>query len=391
VTLYLIALLTILLHLTYAGMRMLMSLYALELGATAFTVGLLMSVLAAAPMLFVVSWGRYVDRVGVQRPMLLGTVGVLTAALCGFAVPRLEMFFVSSALAGLGFILYHLAVNQIAGLLGRPEDRTRNFTVLALAFSTSTFIAPIITGYAIEWLGHRATFLFLSGTSLITLATLLLKTVNVPRQRLAMRATGRKSIRDLLGIPVLLRVLVVSGLLSMAWDLFSFVMPIHGSRLGLPASTIGLVLGCFGSAIFVVRLLLPFIIHRLSEWKILIGAMFLAGGTLAVFPLVKDVSVLMVLSFVLGVGLGGTQPMIMALLYDTAPAGRASEAVGVRTLLLNFSQAGIPLVFGALGAALGMAPIFWSMGVALWVGGWYARHQKQTAGHENTRPSSEIR
>jgi MFS family permease len=380
VTLHLVALLTILLHLTYAGMRMLMSLYALKLGATPFTVGLLMSVLAAAPMLFVVSWGRYVDRVGVHRPMLLGTIGVLVAALCGFTLPRLGMFFVSSALAGLGFILFHLAVNQMAGLLGEPANRTRNFTVLALAFSTSTFVAPVVTGYSIEWLGHRATFLFLASTSLITLIVLLLKTVAVPRQSGAIRASGHKSIRDLLRIPVLLRVLVVSGLLSMAWDLFSFVMPIHGSRLGLPASTIGLVLGCFGSAVFVVRLMLPFIMHRLSEWKILIGAMFLAGGTLAVIPFIQDVSLLMVLAFVLGVGLGGTQPMIMSLLYDTAPSGRAGEAVGVRTLLLNFSQAGIPLVFGALGAALGMAPVFWSMALALWAGGWYARHQKQTAG-----------
>ncbi|HSQ02506.1 MAG TPA: MFS transporter [Burkholderiales bacterium] len=390
-TLHLMALLTILVHLTYAGMRMLMSLYALELGATAFTVGLLMSVLAVAPMLFVVSWGRYVDRVGTHRPMWLGTSGVLAAALCGFAVPRLEMFFVSSALAGLGFILYHLAVNQMAGLLGRPEDRTRNFTVLALAFSTSTFIAPVITGYAIEWLGHRATFLFLAGSSLATLAVLMLKPAPVPRPGPTTRTTGRKSIRDLLGIPVLRRVLVVSGLLSMAWDLFSFVMPIHGSRLGLPASTIGLVLGCFGSAVFVVRLMLPFIMHRVSEWKILIGAMFLAGSALAVIPLIGDVPVLMVISFVLGIGLGGTQPMIMALLYDTAPAGRAGEAVGVRTLLLNFSQAGIPLGFGALGAALGMAPVFWSMALALWAGGWYARRQKQTAGRESTRPSNEIR
>lgn len=378
-TLHVIALLTILLHLTYAGMRMLMSLYALKLGATPLTVGLLMSVLAAAPMLFVVNWGRYVDRIGVHRPMLLGSIGVLAAALCGFAVPRIEMFFVSSALAGLGFILYHLAVNQMAGLVGRPENRAKNFTVLALAFSTSTFVAPVVTGYAIEWLGHRATFLFLAVTSVITLVTLWLKDVTVPPQASSARPSERKTVRDLLRVPGLLRVFVVSGLLSMAWDLFSFVMPIHGSRLGLPASTIGLVLGCFGAAVFVVRLLLPLIMHRLSEWKLLIGAMFLSGAALAVIPLIHDVSVLMALAFVLGMGLGGTQPMIMALLYDSAPAGRAGEAVGVRTLLLNFSQAGIPLVFGALGSALGMAPVFWSMALALWAGGWYARSTKQTA------------
>jgi hypothetical protein len=65
--------------------------------------------------------------------------------------------------------------------------------------------------------------------------------------------------------------------------------------------------------------------------------------------------------------------MIMSLLYAHAPPGRGGEAVGVRTLLLNFSQAGIPLLFGALGAALGIAPAFWAMAVVLAGGGYWLR------------------
>ena len=39
--------------------------------------------------------------------------------------------------------------------------------------------------------------------------------------------------------------------------------------------------------------------------------------------------------------------------------------MGVRTLLLNFAQASVPLAFGALGSALGMLPVFWAMGAGL--------------------------
>jgi predicted MFS family arabinose efflux permease len=228
-------------------------------------------------------------------------------------------------------------------------------------------------GFAIDWLGHRYTFLLFATTLVVTFAIMLVRPINVPRHTVALKPGEKKRLADLLRIPTLRRVFVVSGLLSMAWDLFSFVMPIHGSRLGLSASTIGLILASFGSAVFVVRLVLPPIVHRLSEWKMLIGAMFITGVGLALLPLVTDVALLMALAFLLGMGLGGAQPMIMALLYNKAPAGRGGEAVGVRTLLLNFSQAGIPLMFGALGAALGMAPVFWSMAAALLAGAWYAR------------------
>ena len=44
----------------------------------------------------------------------------------------------------------------------------------------------------------------------------------------------------------------------------------------------------------------------------------------------------------------------MSLLYAKAPAGRAGEAVGVRSVVLNASHTVLPLAFGGVGAALGM-------------------------------------
>ena len=374
-TLRRIAILTILLHLAFAGLRVASSLFALHLGATAMTVGLLMSLLALVPMVFAVSWGRYIDRVGVRMPMYVGSAAILAALLAAYAVPRLEMLFLVSALSGSGFMFFHIAVNQAAGLIGEPEERARNFSVLALAFSVSSFLGPMTAGFAIDLVGYRHTFAFFAGTMVLMMGLLYAWAADVPRHQSALRPGEKKRLKDLLRVPTLRRVFVVSGLLSMAWDLFAFVMPIHGAQLGLSASTIGLILGCFGAAVFVVRVVLPPIVHRLDEWKMLIGAMFVTGAALALLPLTREVSLLMALAFLLGVGLGGAQPMVMALLYNTAPPGRAGEAVGVRTLLLNFSQAGIPLMFGALGAAWGMAPVFWTMALSLAAGGWYARRK----------------
>ncbi|MDH4293389.1 MAG: MFS transporter, partial [Betaproteobacteria bacterium] len=80
---------------------------------------------------------------------------------------------------------------------------------------------------------------------------------------------------------------------------------------------------------------------------------------------------LMAVAFMLGLAIGGTQPMIMAVLYNTAPPGRGGEVVGVRTFLLNLTQAGIPLLFGVVGATLGMTPVFWAMAAALFIGAAY--------------------
>jgi predicted MFS family arabinose efflux permease len=371
-SLRLVALLTVLLHLAFAGARVTLSLFALDLGASAATVGVLVSLLALVPMFFAVKWGRYVDRVGVRGPMCTGVVAMFAALVLAWSVPRMEALFAVSVLAGCGFSIFHIAVHQAAGLIGTPQARARNFSVLALAFSTSGVLGPMLAGFSIDWIGHRHTFLLLAAALVATLVVMWWWPVDVPRHTTALKAGEKRRLADLVRIPALRRVLVASAVLSMGWDLFTFVMPIHGSRIGLSATAIGLVLGCFGAAVFVVRLVLPAIVHRVNEWKMLIGAMLVTGSTLALVPLVTDPALLMAIAFLLGLGLGGAQPMVMALLYNTAPAGRGAEAVGVRTLLLNVSQTGIPLMFGAMGAALGMSPVFIAMGVALAAGGWYA-------------------
>ncbi len=108
----------------------------------------------------------------------------------------------------------------------------------------------------------------------------------------------------------------------------------------------------------------------------LIAAMLLSGATLLVFPLVSGVPLLMALSFLLGIGLGGTQPFIMALLYEKAPAGRGAEVLSMRTWVINFCQTSVPLASGALGAVLGMLPVFWVMGASLAVAGFFAARSK---------------
>ncbi|HUQ73573.1 MAG TPA: MFS transporter, partial [Burkholderiales bacterium] len=103
------------------------------------------------------------------------------------------------------------------------------------------------------------------------------------------------------------------------------------------------------------------------------SAMTVAAVAYLLFPFVHSVPLLMALSFLLGMGLGSSQPVIMALLYEASPPGRQGEAVGIRTTMLNISQTFIPLASGAMSAALGMMPVFALIAALLLSGAWIAR------------------
>ena len=365
---------TVFAHAAFNGSRLNISLFALSEGASPLTVGVLMSLFSALPMLLGVSAGRLVDRVGIRRPILACGAVLAGAVFLPGAIPHLALLFVISAVIGTSFMLFHICVQHAVGNMS--GERMANFSWLALGFSVSNFIGPTFTGLAIDAVGHANAFLLLSILALVSFALLHARRETLPHVQQAPPERPHSSALELLRHAELRRVFVVTGLLASAWDLFVFVMPIYGTSIGLSASTIGFILGSFATATIIVRLALPWLSRRMREWSMITTTLVVAGIAYALFPMVRTVPLLAAISFLLGLGLGATQPSIMSLLYATAPEGRAGEAVGIRAVVLNASHTVLPLAFGGLGATLGMSPVFWSMAVALAAGGWFANRRR---------------
>jgi MFS family permease len=375
-TLYLLIFITLLNHSVFAGTRVAASLYAIHLGATPFTVGALMALYAILPMLFAVSMGRWTDRIGARPPMLIGSVAIGSGAILPFLWSGMAALYVASVLIGSGFMMYQVAAQHIVGYIGKPEDRSVNFSLSALGFSISGFLGPMIAGFGIDDIGYTLTFAVLAAFPLVPIAVLGLDRLRLPQPHAhaAPPAPGR-SVVDLLRHRDLRPVFVTSGLLAAAWDMFTFAIPVYGSSIELSASSIGLVFASFSAATFVIRGLLPAISRRLSAWPLLAASLAIAAGSFLMFPLLKSAVLLMAVAFFLGLGLGMSQPMVMSLLHNTVPQGRVGEAIGVRMTMVNISQIAIPLLFGALGTALGMVPVFWATALLLSGGSWYAKRR----------------
>jgi MFS family permease len=128
--------LMVLAHLSFTGARVTLSLFALSLNGSTFTVGVLMSLLAAVPMVVAVHVGRWTDRVGVRGPVAMALVAMVAGGLLPWVWPRIESLYVASVLLGSGFMLVHVAINNGVGNVTTPDNRTRAFTYLALGFST---------------------------------------------------------------------------------------------------------------------------------------------------------------------------------------------------------------------------------------------------------------
>ncbi len=370
-----IILLTILSHAAFTSSRMTVSLFALKLQATPFTVGVLMALYALLPMLLSVTAGRLIDRIGPRIPLLWGNAILVVGVALPFVLPGLPTLFIAATMIGSGFMLSHMISNNLVGAFGKSEDRAANFSWLSLAYSTSGSLGPLIAGFSIDWLGESRAFAVMAAIAAVALAVTIWRRGDLVRHATPKQRPAGHSVMDLVRNRPLRGILIVSGLLSMGWDLFTFVMPIHCSNIGLSASTTGVIMGSFGAATFAVRLAMPVLSRKLREWQVITTAFLVSGIAYMLFPFVTSAPLMMSIAFLLGLGLGCSQPMVMSLLYEASPPGRQGEVVGVRTTVLNTSSTALPLVFGAVGSALGMGPVFWGIAGCLLGGGYAARRK----------------
>jgi len=173
---------------------------------------------------------------------------------------------------------------------------------------------------------------------------------------------------DLLREPLMRRLMLVNWLLSSCWDVHTFVVPVLGHERGFSASVIGMILGSFAIAATLVRLALPLFAARVQEWVVIASAMLITSALFAVYPFMSSALTMGICSVLLGFALGSVQPMIMSTLHQITPPTRHGEALGLRLMAINASSVLMPMMFGSLGAVLGVSVVFWFVGLAVGAG-----------------------
>ena len=373
----------VLTHTTFVSARMVGSLYALANGASTFTVGVLMALFALVPMLTAVRAGRWLDAVGPFKPLAAGSAllaaGSVLPALFPYPVADVAPLLVAGCLIGTGSMLIQQTTIHLVGERADPGRRAADFSWLAMGASVAGLAGPVASGLLIDFVGHRAAFAALTVLALANGALLHAHRARLPSRHARAGTTEPRPMFELLSIKEVRNVLVAVVLISMTWDLQTFMMPVHGTAVGLSASEIGLVLGSFAVATFVIRLAMPALSRRFREWQVLTFTLFTAALAFALMPWFGSFLPLAGCAFLLGLGLGAAQPNVMSLLHDRTPAGRVGEALGLRTTLMNSSHVLLPLVFGAAGSVLGARVVFLLMAAALVAGGIGARRLSRPA------------
>lgn len=349
----------------------LQAVYAKRLGATGLTFGLLVGSYAVMQLIFNPLLGRWSDRVGRRRVLLISIAGsVLSHALLGVAdlAQSLPLLFIARILDGITGANVATAQAYIADVTTK-EGRAKGMGMFGAAFGLGFVIGPALAA-SLAFVGRRVsgeqygTAWPAFGAALIAALALYLVWRYLPESRTPSdappsrrRGFGYAGMRDVFGNARLRELLTMIFFATFAFVLFEVsLVYLCMSSLGISMEGTGLVFAYFGIMMAVVQGgLVGRLVPRFGEARLIsIGPFFTAAGflLLAAIPVVDGhtlawtLLIVGCLPTVLGHGLTG--PNLNALVSRHASEHRQGATLGVSQGVGSLARAFAPPLGGLL-------------------------------------------
>ncbi len=336
--------------------------YAIQFGASATVVGLLISTYALCMLVAGPILGSWSDRIGRKPLLILSQIGTFAGFLILAAANSLWMVFLARIIDGLTAGNLSLAQAYIADVT-EPQNRAKSFGVIGVAFGIGFLIGPAISGFLSQY-GYAYPVLAaaaLSALSVVCTATLLPKA----EPHLADEAPGPGGKRlGLMDWGRYAEYFARPGLGKLLWEFFFFAFPFslfisgcalfarqrftwHGHPFG--AKEVGYVFAYTGFlGIILQGGLLGRLVKRFGERALVRTGYLTTGVGCAFLGWSRTIAQLLGANTLNSYGMGVLRPALTSLI--TQKTGRHEQGVvlGLTQSITSISSIIAPAIAGAM-------------------------------------------
>ncbi|MDH3239450.1 MAG: MFS transporter [Alphaproteobacteria bacterium] len=349
-----------------------MPLWALELGASPFFIGLIISSRQILVITLSIHGGTLLDRFGPRLVIMCLGFGGAGLTLLFPVLPFLWATMALQMATGFAEVTSWIGVQALTGglLKGRPDYAGR----MTAAARIGGFCGPIMVGIVWESFGAVAAFAFVAGwvASFALVASLLprVQSDSPPAHADTQKRSVLPSLGDyattfrLLVFPAVALVIAATFMRQAGSGIQSSFYVIWIKEIGFTASTIGFLIGVSNGASAVAALTTGPLAKRFAPDLLLIVMTILAVAAIAITPMLGSLVALSIAMGLRGIGQGLNFPLMLSI---------ASQAVGpdlqgrVAALRLSFNKFGgaiVPFVMGAIAEVAGLEWSFYIVGIA---------------------------
>jgi MFS family permease len=322
--------------------------------------GLISSVFVGAAILITPMAGAICDRFG-RRPIIL--FSLIAFAITGplvYLVPTFEGFILVRFLQGTSSAALFPATDILIGDRFRGKDLPKAMGYAQSMFAIGNVVFPLIGGFIgeIDWRLNFVAFTIAVPVFLLVWKYLEeTKPVKQESSKIDEKASGSlKKVHD----PTIYLVILSGFALPfvMMTTQGTFVPILLNEQLGLSPSLRGTVSAVMWSVAAVMSLLIGgfFKTKRVTPFVTL--TYIILGIGIFFYPTATTFEIVLLLSALVGIGMGSIRPLLRALIIQVSPKELKGTLVSVRATLQRVGQTVGPLFFGLVYTGVGLAGIF---------------------------------
>ena len=363
-------------------------LYALKLGTTPVTVGLIAASSSIAGFISALPAGKMIDRLGPRKAILYSAACKVVATLIFVLIQSPIGLTIPSFLTGMLGTITILGLHNYVSRLSHGAERTKGMSDFGLFSSAGDLAGAPLAGIMVDLVSYEAAFVV--SASIAALSWIFLYYLPVLPEAIR-EGERRKPVRGFRG---LLAHRGIQGNL-LASGSFAFMRSFHRAFFPVlffdvySATEIGSLFFIAAAATLLGRSAFRWTGQFLSLQNSTTASIFGSAFPLILMPLFQSFSTLSVLMAIFGFFNGFLNIVTTLLTAEHAASLERGLAYGMRTTVMRFSSFSGQVVFGMVAELTSVFSAFWGVGILGSFVGIFLTRLMRSRGRDSDPPARE--
>ncbi|MBW1787261.1 MAG: MFS transporter [Deltaproteobacteria bacterium] len=330
----------------------LLPLYAHELGAGAFQIGLIFGAFSLTRSIFVPYFGKLSDRKGKKPLITTGLFAYFILSLCFTASGSVEALVAIRLGQGFASAMILPVAQAYVGLITPLGKEGQVMGLFNMSLFAGLSLGPLLGGVVKDWFSIQVSFLCMAALTLLGffLCLFLLPGENDPDRAATGHQAPAPRYTSLLASPSILCLFIFRTCLTLCIGIaWTFIPFLAGVKLGISSSSIGVIVMVNVLIAGLLQAPMGYLADRVSKVSMVVFGGFLAVFSILYLDSAASFGKLMLANGLFGLAGGISFPAIMALgIIEGRRRGAMGTVMGLLALAHSLGMLLGPLLAGLL-------------------------------------------
>ncbi|MCP4718976.1 MAG: MFS transporter [Desulfobacteraceae bacterium] len=332
--------------------------YAVELGAGGFLVGLIIASFNIARTFFNPLAGRLSDKLGRKKFIVTGLFAYAVISIFYVLPTRAETLVLVRFFHGMTSVLVVPIAMALAADIAPKQKLGLYMGTLNMSVMLGLGIGPVLGGLIRDHIGMNAAFYSMGGLAFLTGVLVMIFIPSEKKRHLSGKISGMVSFKEMLKNRVVLGIFLMRFFTASGQGAVYTFLPILALQMNLTSSQVGIILGANIFLIASLQRAMGNLSDRINPKYFIISGTFASGLIVFGMPFVQGFTMILFLNILMGMANGLALPGGLVITGQLGRKMGMASLMGITDAAWSLGMIVSPILSGIILDLFGLSQVF---------------------------------